>query len=439
MTSESAPKIRPLLDVDLADLLPALRGTVFVATFVLAWVTLKPFSSLGTRASLGLSSGTETATYAAFGGLAMAAMALLGPRMRHLSCCMRPLPVIAMGIWLCVTSVVSQDPSTSLRRLALAGILALLAACLFLIPRTPRDLACLLAIATGMLLALSYAGVLLAPELAIHQATDIGEPQLAGDWRGVFAHKNGAAAMFSLCVFFGLYILRRGSPVIGGLIVILCVTFLLFAGGKTALMLVGVSALAGMAWEVCRGRTLRIAAAILPAVFLNLVGVGSVLVPSIGAFTAGLPVDTTFTGRTDIWAFAADSIQGHLATGYGFQAFWNTAAIRFGTTDEGWAGQAAHAHNGYLDLVIGMGLPGLVLGIALFVLMPMRDRFAAERRGADPAVLAMLTQVWLFGISFSSMETFLFNRADPVWLTFLFAIMGLRMAATHALRRDDAP
>ena len=41
-----------------------------------------------------------------------------------------------------------------------------------------------------------------------------------------------------------------------------------------------------------------------------------------------LPLDTSFTGRTDIWTFALQSLRLRLATGYGFAAFWGTDAIR---------------------------------------------------------------------------------------------------------------
>ena len=37
-----------------------------------------------------------------------------------------------------------------------------------------------------------------------------------------------------------------------------------------------------------------------------------------------LPLDSSFTGRTDIWTFALQSLQLRLPTGYGFAAFWGS-------------------------------------------------------------------------------------------------------------------
>jgi hypothetical protein len=47
---------------------------------------------------------------------------------------------------------------------------------------------------------LSYLGVLLVPHLAVHQASDLGEPELAGAWRGIYGHKNIAAGVTAVFV-----------------------------------------------------------------------------------------------------------------------------------------------------------------------------------------------------------------------------------------------
>jgi hypothetical protein len=44
--------------------------------------------------------------------------------------------------------------------------------------------------------------------------------------------------------------------------------------------------------------------------------------------------------------------------------------------------------------------------------------------------MTLLTQIWLFGLYVSSLESFLFDRADPIWFTFLFAVFALRYVAS---------
>ena len=93
-------------------------------------------------------------------------------------------------------------------------------------------------IAALALLAICYLGILLAPHLSIHQVTDAQEPALAGDWRGSFGHKNGAAPVMVLLLFIGIYVrrararccrVRRSSGS--------AALFLLNSGGKSALAL----------------------------------------------------------------------------------------------------------------------------------------------------------------------------------------------------------
>jgi O-antigen ligase len=80
-----------------------------------------------------------------------------------------------------------------------------------------------------------------------------------------------------------------------------------------------------------------------------------------------------------------------------------------------------------------MGLPGVAFVLWALVAQPMTDIRSAVRAGADPALLLMLTQIWLFGMYLSSLESFLFNRNDPIWITFLFAVFGLRYIASYRI------
>jgi O-antigen ligase len=88
-------------------------------------------------------------------------------------------------------------------------------------------------------------------------------------------------------------------------------------------------------------------------------------------------------------------------------------------------------------MVVSSGLPGLALALLAFLVQPLRDVAAAEARGADPALVAMLQQVWLFGLYLSGMETIFFDRNGPIWVTFVIAVFGLRYAACLTLRRHD--
>ena len=341
--------------------------------------------------------------------------------------------------WVGVTCVISQDPLTSSKRAAMLGFVALCGATLFLLPRDRDEMTRLLAWLALLIIGLSYFGVLFMPEYSIHQVTDLGEPQLAGDWRGVFGHKNLASPVFSFLAFVGLFI-RTERPAQGWIIFVLSVVFIIASGGKSStgicLATIAISYIAARIsnfalWAIVVGA---------PLAGLNLLGIGSVIWPSIASITSTLPLDSSFTGRADIWNYAVPKAVETPIFGHGFLAFWNTAAMLYGAElNTEWASTASHGHNGYLDAVLSMGFPGLFLFLAAFVLRPALDIRRALARGDEPALTLLFQQTWLFTLYLSAFESFFFNGAHPNWVTFLFAVFSLHYLARFKIARSTDP
>ena len=117
-------------------------------------------------------------TYAIFGGLAVLTMVLaMRDNMRGLATLLTPAFVLFVG-WLCVTILLSFDPSTSIRRFSLTACVIAVAAALPLLAKSQHEILRWLSIAALVLLATCYLGILLAPHLSIHLATDPQEPGL---------------------------------------------------------------------------------------------------------------------------------------------------------------------------------------------------------------------------------------------------------------------
>jgi O-antigen ligase len=305
---------------------------------------------------------------------------------------------------------------------------------MMLLPKSQGELVRWFSIASLVLLAICYLGVLLAPNLSIHLATDTQEPHLAGDWRGAFGHKNVAAAMMAMLLFVGIYAVRAGARLSGGAIIVLAALFLFKAEGKSSTALFfAVLALTSLAASV-RSFWLRALMLLIPLVILNLLSVGTVMSPGLAAIAKMLPLDSSFTGRTDIWTFAVQALQLRLPTGYGFSAFWGSSSIKNLPQGMEWAEYASHSHNGYLDTALAMGLPGLALLIAVLVVAPLRNFHRADLGGNHGPLVMLLLQLWLFGLYLSSMESFFLERVDPMWFTFLIAVFGLHYLARFQMR-----
>jgi O-antigen ligase len=411
------------------QVIDVVRGAIFVGTLLLVWITLRPFEDLSNAEIGDVSTGNELPTYAIFAGLALlTTMLAMRDNMRGLATLLTPAFGLFAG-WLCVTILLSFDPSTSMRRFTLTACVIVVAAALPLLAKSQHEILRWLSIAALGLLATCYLGILLAPHLSIHLASDLQEPGLAGNWRGSFAHKNVAGAVMAMLLFFGIAFTRAGKWICGAAVIGLSSLFLFYAAGKSSLALCLVVLIVTSLTSLIRSFPARAVLLLTPLLLLNMLSVGTVMSDSLAEIAKMLPLDSSFTGRTDIWGFALQSLQPKLATGYGFSAFWGSSAIQSLPEGKEWAAYASHSHNGYLDTALGMGLPGLALLIAALVVKPLRDFQSADKGGNNGPLAMAFLRVWLFGLYLSSMESFFLDRADSIWVTFLIAVFGLHYLA----------
>ena len=94
---------------------------------------------------------------------------------------------------------------------------------------------------------------------------------------------------------------------------------------------------------------------------LSVTGLVFLAVDSSPLALAYLGRNATLTRRTEIWTAVWSAISSHMLLGYGFSGFWAgvhgesaQVAARLGFV-------ARHAHNGFLDLWLELGLAGLLL------------------------------------------------------------------------------
>ena len=310
------------------DVLHVARCVGFVATVLIIWVSLRPFPDLSDPGVGDLDRGKLASTYIALGIFSVAAIALTAFRhARALRSLMTPMFLI-LCCWMCINTVFSHDFGLSSQRLILSCSVIAMAASLLLLPNSQAELDLWLSASALIFLALCYLGVMLAPSLSIHSARDTLEPQLAGDWRGPFGHKNVAAPIMVMLVFVGIYLARRQAIIAGVAIVFLSGLFLIMAGGKSAIALCALALVLSTLVVAVKSFAFRACLIFLPLLCLNLLTVGSVFSERLSALVKLLPLDTTFTGRTDIWEFAISSLGLHPWFGYGFAAFWGTSSIQ---------------------------------------------------------------------------------------------------------------
>jgi exopolysaccharide production protein ExoQ len=144
----------------------------------------------------------------------------------------------------------------------------------------------------------------------------------------------------------------------------------------------------------------------------------------------GLGRDPTLTGRTPVWGFAISKLMERPLLGYGREGFWapkSQFAIEAGrtVTTGGWI--VPHAHNGFLDIALDVGLIGFLLFLITF--------FIAFSRSLKQAYTAQYPEeIWslaflCFLVMNNVTESFLLRGANLYWVLYISAAFTLSKTA----------
>lgn len=434
MGSPNLASDTPTGDIPDNELAVALRGAMVVGALLLVWISTEPFKGVDQSDTLAGNVVNQIA-FSIAGICAIGALFLID--VRAMKPYLRASYLLLLG-WMAVSVLLSNNPAVSIRAFAFSTIVLLIGATVLVMPTGQRHFARLLGGATLCMLVISYLGLVVFPDAAMHTAADVNEPEHAGLWRGPFDHKNIAGAMMVIFLLIGLYVARALSPLYGYVIAALAAVFLFFSFSKTSMALVPV--VLGATWLATRTNSLALRLLILlgPLALFLLFTVGTVLLPPARALVDAVSPGQTYTGRTEIWAFAFENAGRRLVTGFGFEGFWGSDQVRFGeasqSTDDVASGMV-HGHNGYVDALVGMGLPGLFLTLAVLGVLPVVDHYRARLFPDNAALADLFIRIWFFASFNACLESFFFRRADPVWFSMLLAVLGLRLISVYRVAR----
>lgn len=413
-----------------------IRDVLFLGTLLLVWFTTDPFPDLGDPRQLDPSTHgdflNQAATILVTGALAAFALIKRSPLVGRVI----TLPLILVFAAFAASALHSAYPDVAARRIVLASFTIFQAAVLLLLPQGRQHFARLLAAAAIVILVACYFGVAFMPTRSIHQADDIGVLEtaadvgpgdLTGNWRGLFAHKNGAGAAMVVLIFISIFVGRSVSRPLGAATAVCAGVFLYFTRAKSPLNLLPIVLFLSYLVPRVRSRFLAFAVVLGTPFLITLLSVGSVMFSPIKALVSAVLPDPTFTGRDEIWLFALDHIADRPLFGFGFESFWGTPALVSNWSfHESWGYRASDAHNGYLNLAVTTGLVGLGATLWLIVVQPFADYRRCLALGADRAVTTLFLQIWLFGLCLSSFEAELFRGGSALWFMMLIAMLGMR-------------
>lgn len=244
-----------------------------------------------------------------------------------------------------------------------------------------------------------------------------------GAWQGVFFPKNSLGRMMALSTLCFLFLTfgRRGKRWILLPMAALSAGLLLLSQSATAIV-------------VC-----AFMLALLP--FRKLLALGNrLLIPLIAFFSMfAVPLvvwvvsnsktlldilgrDNSLTGRLPLWAIILEEIASQPIFGFGYGAFWNSGEADRIRDTIGW--RAPNAHNGFLEVLLGLGL----VGGTFFLIGLLRNLVLAVRaaRGAEPE------ESWpLFFLIFN----LLYSLTESSLLTANFILTMLFVANSYSVVR----
>lgn len=139
----------------------------------------------------------------------------------------------------------------------------------------------------------------------------------------------------------------------------LSVLLILLTGSKTALLLFLTIVILLPLYKALRWSD----TILIPVIITLIVITGSIAVIVVGNWEnllLGLGRDPTLSGRTTMWEVAIELIAKRLWLGYGYQGFWQEGGgAEVIWKEEGY--KPPHAHNGFINIALDLGLTGLFL------------------------------------------------------------------------------
>ncbi|MBT8390653.1 MAG: O-antigen ligase family protein [Ignavibacteria bacterium] len=203
-----------------------------------------------------------------------------------------------------------------------------------------------------------------------------------GTWRGLSDHKNGLARYGFYCFIISLFFYggqnKLSTKITNYAISFVSVIIVLMSGSSTGIVMIGLIIIISLMFSIEEiFKSLRIGRTLMILVFLSIISlyiVINILAPHlIDRIPLMLGKDPTLSLRTEIWDYVWMEIEKKIFLGYGFGTYWimgSTVINQFAAIFGGF--MINQAHNGYLEIMLQLGLVGITLFAIIVILLIFR-------------------------------------------------------------------
>lgn len=289
----------------------------------------------------------------------------------------------------------------------------------------------LLALAGIMICVVSAAFVVGLPQYGI----SYDDPRNPGAWVGIFSTRTGAAQVLTFFMGPGLVVGTNGSNWRQFAYVLTIAFFIVMSRPVTGLILmffyVVCMAVLYLSRRVERRTALTLGLILVSSVVLVFI----IGIPQIALVLGFLGRDTTLTGRTEIWQGLMESVAKHPLLGFGYAAFWQglNGESANAILSSHWI--FAYAHNGYLEILLQVGVVGLVVFLVT-IAKAFKDGWFCLTHRQTPGVewcVGLLLLTCMYNID---EETLLFSK-EILSILYIVACSCLALQAAK-IRQDNS-
>lgn len=290
------------------------------------------------------------------------------PQSRRIVMLVRENKWILLLVLLAVASTLwSGDPGLTLRR-TFALVATTLIGIDIAVHYSVRDQLRLLYIVLGLVVSLGIVAQLFFPGLIPGVDFDTAA------WHGLWSAKNewGRIVVLAAVAVFSRSRRSLRDFALVGCLGLIAFGLIVLAHSIGSLVILAAVLLLFRVFPALRWRPKILAKAGLAAALIVL-PISYLLVQNLDKVTAIFGRDATLTGRVGIWQLVLPSIERSPILGYGYSAFWlpdSQTAERI-REELNWAG-APHAHNGFIDMALGLGFAGLLLLLTSYLVAVRR-------------------------------------------------------------------
>jgi exopolysaccharide production protein ExoQ len=273
----------------------------------------------------------------------------------------------------------------------------------------PKQQLKMIALVVGLGAVASLAVIVFLPGAALTQG---------GDWQGVYHLKNALGRMMALGLLcFGMLALSQRRHRTERVVMFLLCCALLWLSKSATAFVVSILMLALLPFRKVLSLRTR-----------QLVAVAAILVPfaacalfwfaeSSEQIFLALGRTSSLTGRIPLWQMVMREIAGRPFLGYGFTAFWHSWEGERVSDAVAWEAAVPNAHNGFLELWLGLGIIGLaIVVIGLWRNFRFAVRAARNHREIDQAWPLLLIA---FTVCYNLTETSLLAVNSILWMAYV--------------------